>query len=288
MTDTPKEQEPGTDVETDCEETLVDGSLLIAGLPREILVQLAETLGNPLALLVSKAHLSKAFCEAARNAQGLLSQADLLRWVWRVDDAVVAAVVAKCTQLSLLNLHSCGRITDVAVKAVASKCKQLTTLHLAWCSNITDEAVVAVASECKQLTTLGLVCCRSITNAAVLAVASECKLLTTLDLYQCTKITDEAVMAVASGARGARSSSRSTWVQGAVPVDFTGTHVESTTPYWVAAKRSAVRSPGGGLGLGGAFSLGSSALGITTRDPGGSSELKAVRGATWPTAEGWS
>ena len=46
MADTPEEQEPGTDVETDCEETLVDGSLLIAGLPREILVQLAETLGN--------------------------------------------------------------------------------------------------------------------------------------------------------------------------------------------------------------------------------------------------
>ena len=195
MTDTPEAVGPGADV--DCGGEEVDIGLKLAGLPGEILVQLAETLGNPLALLVSKAHLSKAFCEAARNAQGLLSQADLLRWVWRVDDAVVAAVVAKCTQLSLLNLHSCGRITDVAVKAVASKCKQLTTLDLAWCSNITDEAVVAVASECKQLTTLLLWDC-SITDVAVVAAASECKMLATLDFRLCRNITDEAVQAVRS------------------------------------------------------------------------------------------
>ena len=180
MADTPEEQEPGTDVETDCEETLVDGSLLIAGLPREILVQLAETLGNPLALLVSKAHLSKAFCEAARNAQGLLSQADLLRWVWRVDDAVVAAVVAKCTQLSSLNLWCCEKISDAAVVAVASECKQLKSLNLGFCSNITDEAVKAVASECKQLTTLDLSWCSNVTDEAVMAVALGCKQLTSL------------------------------------------------------------------------------------------------------------
>ena len=71
----------------------VDIGLKLAGLPGEILVQLAETLGNPLALLVSKAHLSKAFCEAARNAQGLLKQADLRWWARTVDDAVVAAGV---------------------------------------------------------------------------------------------------------------------------------------------------------------------------------------------------
>ena len=77
MTDTPKEQEPGTVAETDHQDTLVDGSLILAEFPSEILVQLAETLGNPLALLVSKAHLSKAFCEAARAAQGLLTRVDL-------------------------------------------------------------------------------------------------------------------------------------------------------------------------------------------------------------------
>ena len=68
MADTPQEHEPGTDVETDRQENRVDGSLILAGFPSELLVHLAETLGDPLALLVSKAHLSKAFCEAARAA----------------------------------------------------------------------------------------------------------------------------------------------------------------------------------------------------------------------------
>ena len=199
MTDTPEADGPGTDVGCDGEE--VDIGLKLAGLPGEILVQLAETLGNPLALLVSKAHLSKAFCEAARNAQGLLSQADLLRWVWRVDDAVVAAVVAKCTQLSSLNLWCCKKISDAAVVAVASECKQLKSLNLGFCSNITDEAVKAVASECKQLTTLNLTNCSNITDVAVKAVASECKQLTTLDLSWCSNVTDEAVMAVALGCK---------------------------------------------------------------------------------------
>ena len=85
MTDTPQEQEPGTEVETDRQERLVDGSLLLAGFPSELLVILAETHGNPLALLVSKAHLSKGFCRAARNAQGLLRHIDLRGWQRTVD-----------------------------------------------------------------------------------------------------------------------------------------------------------------------------------------------------------
>ena len=105
MTDTPEEPEPCTDV--DGQDILVDGSLILAGFPSELLVQLAESLGNPLALLVSKAHLSKAFCEAARDAQDDLTHIDLGKWAWRVDDAVVAAVVSKCSQLTSLSLHNC-------------------------------------------------------------------------------------------------------------------------------------------------------------------------------------
>ena len=75
MADTPEEHAPGTDVGCDGEE--VDIGLKLAELPGEILLQLAETLGNPLALLVSKAHLSKAFCEAARAAQATLTHIDL-------------------------------------------------------------------------------------------------------------------------------------------------------------------------------------------------------------------
>ena len=51
----PLPEDPGTDVETD---TVVDGSLILSGFPSELLVVLAESLGNPLALLVSKAHLT--------------------------------------------------------------------------------------------------------------------------------------------------------------------------------------------------------------------------------------
>ena len=161
MTDTPQEQEPGTDVENDRQERLVDGSLLLAGFPSELLVILAEKLGNPLALLVSKAHLSKAFCEAARNAQALLKQLNLREWAtWRmVDDALVAALVARCTQLSSLNLGGCRRVTDASLHSVTSGSKLFTTLGLTGCRKITDAAVVAVDSECKQLTTLNLEFC---------------------------------------------------------------------------------------------------------------------------------
>ena len=191
MTDTPQEQEPGTEVETDRQERLVDGSLLLAGFPSELLLQLAESLGNPLALLVSKAHLSKAFCEAARAAQATLAHADIHKWARTVDDAFVAALVLNCSQLASLSLEWCDEITDAAVVAVASGCKQLTTLGLSFCDNITDAAVMVVASDCKQLTTLNLARCGKITDAAVVAVASGCKLLTTLDLQGC-EITDAA------------------------------------------------------------------------------------------------
>ena len=189
MADMPEEHAPGTDLVCDGDE--VDIGLKLAGLPGEILVQLAETLGNPLALLVSKAHLSKAFREAARDALGLLKHVCLHEWKRTVDDAAVAAVVSKCTQLSSLNLEGCEKISDAAAVALASWCPQLVTLDLGACHNITDAAVVAVASGCPQLSLLILEDCDKITDAAVVAVASGCPLLTTLDLQGC-EITDAA------------------------------------------------------------------------------------------------
>ena len=140
MTRTPEEHGPGTAVGGFGEEDPVDGSVILANFPVELLVILAETLGNPLALLVSKAHLSKAFRAAACAAQATLKHADLREWSLTVDDAVVAAVVSKCTQLSALNLERCSMITDAAVVAVASGCKQLTTLNLRGCIKITNAA----------------------------------------------------------------------------------------------------------------------------------------------------
>ena len=176
----------------------------LAELPNELLVQLAVTAREPLEVICAMAHLSKAFCEAARTAQGLLEQADFRKWQRMVDDAAVAGVVSKCPQLSSLSLSYCGNITDVAVMAVASGCPQLSSLSLGGCSNITDAAVVAVALGCPQLTTLslgqgGTPDRDEITDAAVVAVASGCPQLSSLSLGGCRNITDAAVVAVASG-----------------------------------------------------------------------------------------
>ena len=120
-----------------------------------------------------------------------------------------------------------------------------------------------MASGCRLLTALDLRCCRSITNAAMMAVASECKLLTTLDLYQCTKITDAAVdggglgmqwelKSLHLGSRG--SASEVHWSH--------GVHY----PLLGGREKICCLITGGRAGaLGGAFSSGSFALGITSR-----------------------
>ena len=138
----------------------VDASLILAKFDPELLVLLAETLGNPLVLLISNAHLSKAFCEAARNAQGLFKHAELRL---RADDAAVASVVSKCPQLSSLDLRYCRTITDVALRAVASSCPQLSSLSLGYCNKIAD---AAVAKGCPKLSSLDLGCCDMITDGA--------------------------------------------------------------------------------------------------------------------------
>ena len=86
-------------------ETAVDCSLILARFPSELVLHLAEELGSPLALLVSRAHLSKAFRTSARAALAILTHIDLREcvWSWTVDDAAVAAVVSNCSQLSSLN-----------------------------------------------------------------------------------------------------------------------------------------------------------------------------------------
>ena len=182
------------------QENLVDVSLILKErFSSALLLHLTETIGNPLALLFSKAHLSKAFCEAAHAAQGGLKHVDFRKWARTVDDTVVISVASKCAQLSSLNLGGCLKITDAAVVAVASSCTKLTRLDLHFCGNITDAAVVAVASKCPQLSSLDLMNCSEITDAAVVALALGCPHLTSLDLMNCISITNEAVVAVAFG-----------------------------------------------------------------------------------------
>ena len=117
MIHTPEDHEPGTAVGGLGKRARVHGSPILGEFPPDILVILAKTLGNPLGLLVSKAHLSTSFHEAACAALAILESVELSKWSRTVDDAAVAAVASKCPQLSSLDLSSCGRITDAAVKA---------------------------------------------------------------------------------------------------------------------------------------------------------------------------
>ena len=121
MANTPEGHEPGADVGCDRQEDLLDICQREPGL----LLLLAESLGNPLELLFSKAHVSKAFYEATLAALKDLKSVDLSRWRLPVDDAMVASVTSKCTHLTSLNLSlvsNCDNITDAAVEAVASGC----------------------------------------------------------------------------------------------------------------------------------------------------------------------
>ena len=192
-TDTPDEHETGTAAGGFGDHARVDGSVLLAEFPSELLVILARRSGNPLALLVSKAHLSKSFRSAACRALAVLECADLRDWSRTVDDAAVKAVVSKCPQLSSLVMSGCKQITEVAVAAMVSKCPKISSLNLTGCEQITDAAVVAVASKCKKLKSLFLDGCENITGAAVVAVAWRCKKLEELDLAGCTNVTDAVI-----------------------------------------------------------------------------------------------
>ena len=142
MAGRPQEQVPGTAIEPDRQESLVGGLLILTEFPSEPVIVRAEALGNLLALLISKAHLSKAFCRAARDAQGLLKHVDLREWTTTVDDAAVAAVVSKCSQLSSLNRWGCSNITNAAVVevvAVASGWKHLKMLDLRDCQTASTQ-----------------------------------------------------------------------------------------------------------------------------------------------------
>ena len=73
-------RKPCTDVGSGGQEERIDAGLILAEFDPVLLLRLAELLENPLALLVSKAHLSKGFYKVAHAAQGLLGYAALRKW----------------------------------------------------------------------------------------------------------------------------------------------------------------------------------------------------------------
>ena len=116
--------------------------MILAELPDELLVRVADEFGNPLKLLVAKLPLvSKACRESTYRAQGLLTCVALHEWRVSTVDATVIFMVSWCTQLTSLDLSNCTNITDAAVVAVAVRCTRLTFLTLLGCDQITVAAV---------------------------------------------------------------------------------------------------------------------------------------------------
>ena len=75
------------------------------------------------------------------------------------------AALARCPQLSSLNLTSCSKVTDAGVADLAERCPQLSSLNLSFCNQVTDAGVAALAGRCPQLSSLDLLLCYQVTDA---------------------------------------------------------------------------------------------------------------------------
>lgn len=87
----------------------------------DVLVLLANAVGNPLTLLVAiLPKVSRRCGGAAEQALATLTEVDLHPFHERLTYAAVAAIAAGCPRITSLNLYGCERITDAAVAAVAA------------------------------------------------------------------------------------------------------------------------------------------------------------------------
>ena len=83
---------------------------------RDVLVLLANAVGNPLTLLVAiLPKVSRRCGGAAEQALATLTEVDLHPFHERLTYAAVAAIAVGCPRITSLNLYGCERITDAAV-----------------------------------------------------------------------------------------------------------------------------------------------------------------------------
>ena len=124
---------------------------------------------SSLSLAFSYEKLDTGIQSVARHCHNLTS-VNLANWeTFRVTDAVVMAL-AKCPNLSSLNLHGCQLVTNVSVVALA-KCPNLSSLNLLGCELVTNTSVVALA-KCPQLSSLNLSYIEGITDVGVMALGN--------------------------------------------------------------------------------------------------------------------
>eukprot|EP00899_Mesostigma_viride_P027473 jgi/Mesvir1/7910/Mv25065-RA.1 len=92
--------------------------------------------------------------------------------------------------LKLLDVCGSQTVTDAQLASIA-KCSQLTSLNLTWCVHITDKGLLELAKGCRHLELLSLHGILGVTDAGIDALAQSCAAtLHTLDVNGCTGIKD--------------------------------------------------------------------------------------------------
>ncbi|XP_042022234.1 F-box protein At3g58530-like isoform X3 [Salvia splendens] len=96
--------------------------------------------------------------------------------------------ISLLTHLRFLDLCGAQNLSDDGLSCIA-KCKNLTSLNLTWCVRITDQGVVSLAEGCKSLEFLSLFGIVGVTDKSLEALSGCCSAtLTTLDVNGCIGI----------------------------------------------------------------------------------------------------
>ncbi|KAJ3707010.1 hypothetical protein LUZ61_010715 [Rhynchospora tenuis] len=92
------------------------------------------------------------------------------------------------SDLRFLDLCGAQNLTDEGLSCIA-RCRNLTSLNLTWCVRVTDAGVVAIAQGCNHLEFLSLFGIVGVTDACLEALSKYCSsTLTTLDINGCVGI----------------------------------------------------------------------------------------------------
>lgn len=96
--------------------------------------------------------------------------------------------ISLLTHLQFLDLCGAQNLSDDGLSCIA-KCKDLSLLNLTWCVRVTDEGVIAIAEGCRSLEFLSLFGIVGVTDKSLEALSRGCSgTITTLDVNGCIGI----------------------------------------------------------------------------------------------------
>ncbi|XP_002736348.1 F-box/LRR-repeat protein 17-like [Saccoglossus kowalevskii] len=111
----------------------------------------------------------------------------------KVTDACLPSLTTKCKLLEILCLHACS-VTSKGVMEVA-KCNNLTNLDISALSNVNTKTIKFVVQQCKQLTTLNMCLTKQVDDECINSIVKSAKKLRELFLVSCS-VTDEALISI--------------------------------------------------------------------------------------------